>query len=214
MKINNQKHGFHLVDVSPWPIISAFSALMLTFGGVLYMHGYSGGFFLLRFGLEMILFMMFVWWSDVIREGTIEGQHTFVVQRGLRLGMLLFIVSEVMFFFAFFWAFFHSSFNPSHMIGGVWPPAFLEILNPWKIPLLNTILLLSSGASVTWAHHAIVWGSKDNAIIALICTNNYPGQDSSTPPLQKDHSSKPTLYHRTTMNGPFLNSFTIHLPVI
>ena len=170
MKINNQKHGFHLVDVSPWPIISAFSALMLTFGGVLYMHGYSGGFFLLRFGLEMILFMMFVWWSDVIREGTIEGQHTFVVQRGLRLGMLLFIVSEVMFFFAFFWAFFHSSFNPSHMIGGVWPPAFLEILNPWKIPLLNTILLLSSGASVTWAHHAIVWGSKDNAIIALICT--------------------------------------------
>ena len=85
MKINNQKHGFHLVDVSPWPIISAFSALMLTFGGVLFMHGYSSGFYLLRFGLEMILFMMFVWWNDVIREGTIEGQHTFVVQRGLRL---------------------------------------------------------------------------------------------------------------------------------
>ena len=125
MKINNQKHGFHLVDVSPWPIISAFSALMLTFGGVLFMHGYSSGFYLLRFGLEMILFMMFVWWNDVIREGTIEGQHTFVVQRGLRLGMLLFIVSEIMFFFAFFWAFFHSSFNPSHMIGGVWPPVFL-----------------------------------------------------------------------------------------
>ena len=170
MKINNQRHGFHLVDVSPWPIISAFSALMLTFGGVLYMHGYIGGFFLCRFGFGMLLFMMFVWWSDVIREGTIEGQHTAVVQRGLRLGMLLFIVSEIMFFFAFFWAFFHSSFNPSHMIGGVWPPVFLEVLDPWKIPLLNTILLLSSGASVTWAHHSIVWGSKDNAIWALICT--------------------------------------------
>jgi cytochrome c oxidase subunit 3 len=170
MTRNNQLHSFHLVDPSPWPIISAFSALMLTFGGVLYMHGYSVGGFLLRFGFIMILLMMFVWWRDVIREATLEGQHTLKVQKGLRFGMLLFIVSEIMFFFAFFWAFFHSSFNPSHLIGGVWPPVFLTILDPWKIPLLNTILLLSSGASVTWAHHSIVWGSKDNAILALICT--------------------------------------------
>jgi len=104
--INNQKHGFHLVDPSPWPLITAFSALMLTFGGVLYMHGYFGGSNLLKLGLCMILFMMFVWWRDVIREGTFEGQHTFIVQKGLRMGMLLFIISEVMFFFAFFWAFF------------------------------------------------------------------------------------------------------------
>jgi len=104
--INNQKHGFHLVDPSPWPLITAFSALMLTFGGVLYMHGYMGGSSLLKLGLCMIIFMMFVWWRDVIREGTFEGQHTFSVQKGLRMGMLLFIVSEVMFFFAFFWAFF------------------------------------------------------------------------------------------------------------
>ena len=102
MNRNNQKHGFHLVDVSPWPIISAFSALMLTFGGVLYMHGYIGGYFLCRFGLVMILFMMFTWWGDVIKEGTIEGQHTSVVQQGLRLGMLLFIVSEVLLFFGLF----------------------------------------------------------------------------------------------------------------
>jgi cytochrome c oxidase subunit 3 len=167
---NNQLHSFHLVDPSPWPIIAAFSALMLTFGGVLYMHGYLIGGFLWRFGLVMILLMMFVWWRDIIREATLEGQHTLKVQKGLRFGMLLFIVSEIMFFFAFFWAFFHSSFNPSHLIGGVWPPVFLTILDPWKIPLLNTILLLSSGASVTWAHHSIVWGSKNNAILALICT--------------------------------------------
>ena len=167
---NNQKHGFHLVDVSPWPLLLSLSALMLTFGAVLYMHGYNSGFFLFRFGLEMIFFMMFVWWGDVVREGTFEGQHTFVVQKGIRLGMLLFIISEVMFFFAFFWGFFYSSFNPSQMIGGIWPPSYFVVINPWQVPLLNTILLLSSGASVTWAHHSIVWGSKDNAIKALICT--------------------------------------------
>jgi len=167
---NNQIHGYHLVDPSPWPIISAFSALMLTFGLVLFMNGYRGGTFLLPFGLCMILFMMVVWWRDIIREGTIEGQHTSIVQKGLRLGMILFIVSEIMFFFAFFWAFFHSSVNPSIAIGGVWPPAFLTILDPWKVPLLNTVILLTSGATCTWAHHAIVWGSKGHASVALIST--------------------------------------------
>lgn len=167
---NNQKHSFHLVDPSPWPLVSAFSALMLTFGGVLYMHGYSGGSFLTQFGFCMLLFMMFCWWRDVIREATFEGQHTLSVQTGLKIGMLLFIASEVMFFFAFFWAFFHSSFNPSPVIGGVWPPAFISTLDPWKIPLLNTLLLLSSGASVTWCHHSIVLGNKFEASVSLIIT--------------------------------------------
>ena len=103
---NNHKHGFHLVDPSPWPLVSAFSALMLTFGGVLYMHGYMGGNFLWQFGFCMILFMMFCWWRDIIREGTFEGQHTSIVQLGLKMGMLLCIVSEVMFFFCFFLGFF------------------------------------------------------------------------------------------------------------
>jgi cytochrome c oxidase subunit 3 len=154
-----QKHSFHLVDPSPWPIIAAFSAFMLTFGSVLYMHGFL-----------MILFMMFCWWGDVVREGTFEGQHTLKVQSGLRIGMLLFIISEIMFFFAFFWAFFHSSFNPSIAIGGVWPPAFLIILDPWKIPYLNTIILLSSGASITWSHYSIILGSKTHSLISLFIT--------------------------------------------
>jgi len=170
MKRNNQIHSFHLVDPSPWPFTAALSAFMLTFGGVLYMHGYLGGGFLLQFGFSMILFVMYVWWRDIIREATIEGQHTSSVQLGLRMGVLLFIVSEIMFFFAFFWAFFYSSLNPSPLIGGVWPPAHLTVLNPWKLPYLNTILLLSSGAAVTVAHHAIVSGSKKEATIGLLQT--------------------------------------------
>jgi cytochrome c oxidase subunit 3 len=167
---NNQIHGFHLVDPSPWPILSAFSALMLTFGGVMYMHSYDGGKFLLKFGFFMVLFSMYVWWRDVIREATYEGQHTLIVQRGLRIGMFLFIVSEIMFFFAFFWAFFHSSINPSIAIGGVWPPRFLVVLNPWKVPFLNTLILLTSGATITWAHHILRAGVKDIAVMGIVCT--------------------------------------------
>jgi cytochrome c oxidase subunit 3 len=170
MTRNNQVHGFHLVDSSPWPFLSGFSALILTFGFVLYMHGYFRGAFMFKWGILLILLMMFLWWRDVIREGTFEGQHTSMVQNGLKMGMLLFIASEIMFFFAFFWAFFHFSFNPSIFIGGVWPPAFLTVLNPWKIPLLNTFILLTSGATVTLAHHSIIWGSKDLAVKSLLTT--------------------------------------------
>ena len=167
---NNQLHGFHLVDPSPWPLIAAFSALMLTFGGVMFFHGYVGGSFLWKFGFSMILFMMFCWWRDIIREGTFEGQHTLIVQAGLRMGVLFFIVSEIMFFFAFFWSFFFFSFNPAVEIGCVWPPLYISILNPFEVPLLNTILLLSSGASLTWAHHFIVLGSKFQAVLGMLIT--------------------------------------------
>jgi cytochrome c oxidase subunit 3 len=114
--------------------------------------------------------MMFCWWRDVIREATFEGNHTLSVQTGLRIGMLLFIVSEIMFFFAFFWAFFHAALAPTPDIGSLWPPLGVETINAWGVPLLNTIILLTSGATVTWAHHAIVFGDRKNAIISLILT--------------------------------------------
>nr|YP_005090289.1 cytochrome c oxidase subunit III [Heterosigma akashiwo]ACS27109.1 cytochrome c oxidase subunit III [Heterosigma akashiwo]ACS27148.1 cytochrome c oxidase subunit III [Heterosigma akashiwo]AOR08484.1 cytochrome c oxidase subunit 3 [Heterosigma akashiwo]AOT84817.1 cytochrome c oxidase subunit 3 [Heterosigma akashiwo]AOT84859.1 cytochrome c oxidase subunit 3 [Heterosigma akashiwo] len=169
-KKNQQKHPFHLVDPSPWPFVAAIGAFSSTFGGVMYMHLYQGGGFLLSSGIFTILYVMYVWWRDIVREGTFEGQHTGAVQQGLRMGMILFIVSEVMFFFAFFWAFFHSSLSPVPEIGGVWPPEGIEILSPWEVPLLNTVILLSSGATVTWAHHAIVAGDRNQALTGLVAT--------------------------------------------
>jgi cytochrome c oxidase subunit 3 len=168
--MNTQKHPFHLVDPSPWPLFASLSAFSSTFGGVMYMHGYIGGGNLLSLGLIMICYSMFVWWRDVVREGTYEGHHTSFVQLGLRYGMILFIVSELMFFVAFFWAFFHASLSPTVEIGAVWPPKGIEVLNPWEVPFLNTVILLSSGAAVTWAHHALVAGARNQAIYGLILT--------------------------------------------
>ena len=165
-----QRHAFHLVDPSILPLISAISALCLTLSSVLYFHGYSGGFESTLFGLIGVLSCMFLWWRDIVREGTLEGCHTNIVQLGLRYGMILFIVSEVMFFFAFFWAFFASALAPTIEIGTIWPPKGIEVFNPVEVPLLNTLILLCSGATVTWAHHAITAGNKSEAVIGLILT--------------------------------------------
>jgi len=163
-------HSFHLVDPSPWPLLSSLGALLLTTGVVLYMHKYIGGWNLLFTGFLTILFCMYGWWRDVVREATFEDQHTAVVQKGLRLGMILFIASEVMFFFAFFWAFFHSSIAPAYNIGGVWPPKAITTISTYTLPLSNTFILLTSGATVTWAHHALLARAKKHTLIALIFT--------------------------------------------
>jgi cytochrome c oxidase subunit 3 len=165
-----QRHGFHLVDPSPWPFVGSLSALTTTSGGVMYMHSYSNGGWFLFLGLVGLAATFAIWWRDVIREGTFEGHHTNVVQVGLRMGMILFIVSEIMFFFAFFWAFFHSSLSPAIELGAVWPPRGIAVLNAWELPLLNTVILLSSGASVTWAHEAIISGKRQQAIYGLWIT--------------------------------------------
>ena len=164
------KHSWHLVDPSPWPFVTSIVVFMFFTGNVMYMHRYIGGSELAILGLVGILLVMYLWWRDIVREATFEEQHTFAVQRGLRLGMVLFIISEVMFFFAFFWAFFHSSLVPSHSIGGVWPPTSILPIESVGIPLTNTFLLLSSGATVTWAHHAITSRSKKQSVISLLLT--------------------------------------------
>ena len=165
-------HLFHIVDPSPWPIVSAMGAFCITSGGVCYFQSYSGGLFFLLFGLSLILFSMYVWWRDVIREGTYEGYHTIEVETGLRIGMVLFIISEIMFFFSFFWGFFHSSLAPAIELGSVWPPVGINVFNPWTVPFLNTLILLLSGVTCTWAHHNIVEGehlkAKNDLIITIL----------------------------------------------
>jgi heme/copper-type cytochrome/quinol oxidase subunit 3 len=165
-----QKHPFHIVDPSPWPFFTSMSALYMVLGLVMYLHFYEKGFTLLFTGLILLLLCMGFWWRDVVREATFEGQHTSYVRKGLKLGMLLFIVSEAMVFFSFFWAFFHSSLNPVPEIGSVWPPKGIDPIDPWKIPFLNTVVLLTSGATVTWAHYSILYGLRKNSIQSLICT--------------------------------------------
>lgn len=165
-----QRHAFHLVDPSIMPIITSMGALTMTIGGVLYFHGYSFGYPTLAFGLISVLTCMFLWWRDIVAEGTLEGVHTNIVQLGLRYGMILFIVSEVMFFFAFFWAFFAASLTPTVELGNIWPPKGIHTFNALDVPLLNTLILLCSGVTITYSHHAITAGDKAKAVWGLILT--------------------------------------------
>lgn len=167
---HNQRHPFHLVDPSPWPFVASLSAFGCVTGLTMYMHVFIDGIYILLIGLSGLLLTMFVWWRDVVREATFEGHHTGAVQRGLRYGVILFIISEILFFFAFFWAFFHSSITPSIEVGFIWPPKGIHVLNPWEIPFLNTLILLLSGCTITWAHHAIVANQRLQFLSSLSLT--------------------------------------------
>ena len=164
------KHPYHLVDPSPWPIAGAVSAGLLTTGLVMFMHHVTGWEFLLPLGVVGILATMFLWFRDVIDEATFRGFHTPVVQIGMRYGMALFIASEVMFFSAFFWAYFNASLFPTDVIGNVWPPKNIRTFDPLSLPLLNTLILLTSGVTVTWAHNALREGDRQGMLQGLALT--------------------------------------------
>jgi cytochrome c oxidase subunit 3 len=155
LKSNQYRHPFHIVTASPWPFVLSFNLLGLVIGFVMYLHNYQFGLPIVKFGFIGLFFILFAWWRDIIFEATYENAHTSYVQQGLRYGMLLFILSEVMFFFAFFWAFFHSSLSPAIQIGAVWPPLGIHVFNPWEIPFVNTLILLLSGVWATLAHKII-----------------------------------------------------------
>ncbi len=158
-----KNHDYHILKPSIWPFIGAVAAFFMLFGAVHGMHGTSDSFFanywLFLIGLAAVLYTMFGWWSETIVENN-EGDHTPVVRISLRYGVIMFIMSEVMFFVAWFWAFFKNALYPmgpqSPAVDGIWPPAGIETFDPWHLPLMNTLILLCSGAAITWAHHALV----------------------------------------------------------
>lgn len=165
-------HPYHIVRPSPWPLVGSIAAGLLAVGMIMYMHDIS------IFGVEVtlwgpvvgllaVLATMFFWWKDIIFEAVKEKAHTPIVEIGMRYGMALFIASEVMFFVAFFWAFFDASLFPHDEIGGVWPPENIEIIPPFELPLLMTMILLLSGCTVTWAHHAFLHNNIKDASKAL-----------------------------------------------
>ncbi len=150
------KHPFHIVDPSPWPFVGALGFLIFAVGIILFMHDQTP--WILGAGLLFIVLTMIGWWRDVIREAT-PVNHTPEVRRGFRYGMGLFILSEIMFFVAFFWAYFNASLFPTEATGGVWPPKGIETFDPFGLPYLNTLILLLSGTTVTWAHFDLIEGN-------------------------------------------------------
>ncbi|NIJ41763.1 cytochrome c oxidase subunit 3 [Parvibaculum indicum] len=172
---HSKHHDYHLVNPSPWPFVGSVGAFVMAVGAIEWFRGAQPWIALI--GLAIVLYTMFGWWRDVIREGN-QGDHTPVVQLHLRYGMILFIASEVMFFVAWFWAFFDASlFTGEHIqasrlafTGGHWPPEGIEVFDPWHLPLINTLILLTSGTTVTWAHHALLHDDRKGLVQGLLAT--------------------------------------------
>ena len=177
------KHDYHLVNPSPWPLVGSFAAMIMAIGGVVWMKGLfgleKGTWWLFALGFAGVIYTFIGWWLEVIKEAN-AGDHTPVVAIGLRYGMILFIASEVMFFVAWFWIFFEmalfhgargvSSIEEVQTAWAAWPPKGIETVSAWHLPLLNTLTLLLSGTTVTWAHHALQTGDRKGARNGLILT--------------------------------------------
>lgn len=185
-----KNHDYHIIEPSPWPFMGGIGAFLMAFGGVAWMRAMNGDVFQLLgvnlaqanywiflIGTLIVLYTMFAWWSDTVKEAH-EGHHTRVVSLHLRYGMMMFIASELMFFVAWFWAFFDASLFPADAVqvsrteftGGTWPPQGIEVINPFHLPLYNTIILLLSGTTLTWAHHALLKDDRKGLVAGLAVT--------------------------------------------
>lgn len=169
----SHNHPFHLVKPRPWPIIIFFSLINNLISIVRWFHNFN---YIILTTIPCTLLCIFQWWRDVTREATFIGLHTQIVYSIIRIGMILFIISEILFFFSFFWAFLHSSLSPRIELGQFWPPYGIKPFNPFDIPLINTIILISSGLTITWSHHAIIninFKGRKNSLILTISLGIY-----------------------------------------
>lgn len=164
MKIN---FPFMLVDNSLWPFTTAFSTLSLLLGTVMIIHMKKGGIEIIILSMIIIIISMYLWWKEIIIEGTYKGLHNKEVQKNITIGFILFVISEVFIFFSFFFAYFYNSLIPSIFFGGVWPPIGIETLEASAIPLLNTVILFISGISITASQHFLVAKNRYYAILYL-----------------------------------------------
>ncbi len=157
-------HSYHILPPDIWPLVASISALTFTSGMVLFMHEMANAHLVLGIGVAGLIATFFSWFSNIVKEAQ-AGHHTPVVQLHLRYGMILFIASEVMFFVGWFWSWFDFSLFPStisEVVAGQWPPKAIEaVMDPFDLPLLNTLILLCSGTTVTWAHHSLIHGDRD-----------------------------------------------------
>lgn len=236
---HTKNHDYHIIDPSPWPLIASIGALVMAVGGIAYMQSLKGntlellgvsmsGPWIFVIGLLIVLYTMYGWWADTIKEAH-AGDHTPVVSIHLRYGMIMFIASEVMFFVAWFWAFFDASLFADEAIqaarveytGGQWPPVGIQVLDPLHLPLFNTVTLLLSGTTVTWAHHAllendrkgIVWGLALTVLLGIIFSIVQGIEYAQAPFAFKESLYGATFFMSTGFHGFHVLVGTIFLAV-
>lgn len=173
-----KQHPFHIISPTFGPFALAITVWNVLFFFNLYLNvkftimpSYCPikPLTMIYFGITLVLCALYRWGEDISNDA-VKGNHTTAIQDGLRVGFILFIISEILLFFSIFWAFAHFSLMPSIWIGSIWPPEGINVLNPVDTPLLNTVILLSSGVFTVWAHHSFIVGDRQTVMFALLLT--------------------------------------------